>query len=145
VRLVRQTCSAVSVTFDDAAVAEFFDEQVDCGRQPAEFARIWLHTHPADSAQPSAVDEATFRGVFGACDWSLMFILAVGGETYARLQYGVGPGGSLEVAVGIDWDRRFPAADWPAWEAEYAACVTPERWSLPTVDWTWPEPEEIAF
>ena len=132
VQLVRQFCSAVSVTFDDAAVAEFFDEQVDAGRQPAEFARIWLHTHPADSAHPSTVDEETFRGVFGTCDWSLMCILAVGGETYARLQFGVGPGGSIEVPVGIDWGREFTESEWASWEAEYHACVEPERWALPT-------------
>ena len=34
IRLVRQTCTAVSVAFDDTAVAEFFDDQVDAGRHP---------------------------------------------------------------------------------------------------------------
>src|SRR3972149_6113504 len=40
VRLVRQYSTPVSVRFDDAAVADFFDQQVDAGRQPAEFARV---------------------------------------------------------------------------------------------------------
>ena len=134
IRLVRQFCSVVSVTFDDDAVAGFFDEQVDAGRRPAEFARIWLHTHPADSALPSVIDEETFQSVFGRCDWSLMFILASGGETYARLQFGAGPGGSIEISVAIDWEGPFASSDRAAWEAEYQACVEPERWLLPHMD-----------
>jgi hypothetical protein len=41
IRLVRQTCTAVSVAFDDTAVAEFFDEQIDTGLRPEQFGRIW--------------------------------------------------------------------------------------------------------
>src|SRR3954466_16086599 len=36
IRLVRQECDWASVAFDDAAVADFFDEQVDRGLQPEE-------------------------------------------------------------------------------------------------------------
>ena len=49
VRLVRQYSTPVSVRFDDTAVADFFDEQVDRGRRPEQFARVWLHTHPGNS------------------------------------------------------------------------------------------------
>jgi proteasome lid subunit RPN8/RPN11 len=54
---VKQEVTCVSVKFDDAAVADFFDTQVDLGRKPEEFARVWLHTHPGDSPEPSAIDE----------------------------------------------------------------------------------------
>ena len=50
IQLVRQTCTSVSVVFEDAAVAEFFDEQID-GRRPEQFARIWIHTHCAGSSE----------------------------------------------------------------------------------------------
>jgi len=83
---IRQTCSSVSVEFDDEAVADFFDEQVDLGRTPDQFFRIWAHTHPGDSPHPSGTDEETFQRVFGACDWAVMFILARGGSTYCRLR-----------------------------------------------------------
>ena len=86
VRLVRQTCDWASVAFDDAAVADFFDEQVDAGRQPEEFGRIWVHTHPGDSAGPSLTDEETFARVFGGCDWAVMLILARAARRYARLR-----------------------------------------------------------
>src|SRR5690242_1558062 len=46
VRLVAQKCTCITVEFDDTAVAAFFDEQVDAGRRPESFARLWLHTHP---------------------------------------------------------------------------------------------------
>ena len=62
---VRQKVGVVSVSFDDEAVADFFERQVDLGRKPEQFARIWLHTHPGDSPQPSMVDEETFDRVFG--------------------------------------------------------------------------------
>ena len=68
-------------------MAEFFDEQVDQGWQPAQFPRIWIHTHPGDSAQPSPTDEETFARAFGQTDWAVMFILAQGGQTYCRLEY----------------------------------------------------------
>jgi proteasome lid subunit RPN8/RPN11 len=76
VRLVTQRCDWASVEFEDSAVADYFDEQVDRGCAPEEFGRIWVHTHPGGSAEPSLVDEETFARVFGACDWAVMFIRA---------------------------------------------------------------------
>ena len=86
IRLVRQRCSSVTVQFDDVAVADFFDEMVDRGLPPERFARVWIHTHPGDSASPSCVDEETFIRSFGRSDLALMFILAQGGQTTARLE-----------------------------------------------------------
>ncbi len=125
VRLVTQRCDWASVEFDDGAVADYFDEQVDQGRAPEEFGRIWVHTHPGASAEPSHTDEETFARVFGGCDWAVMFILAQGGGSYARLRFGVGPGGSLEIPVEVDYGAKFPASDRGSWEAEYEVQVLP--------------------
>ena len=46
--VVRQRCSMVSVEFDDEAVADFFDEQIDDGRRPEQFGRLWLHSRHYD-------------------------------------------------------------------------------------------------
>nr|MBA3485285.1 hypothetical protein [Pirellulales bacterium] len=54
-----------------------------------------------------------------------MFILAVGGASYARLRFGVGPGGWLEIPVEIDFGAEFRGSDRIAWEAEYATHVLP--------------------
>jgi len=125
VRLVRQQCDWANVAFDDAAVAEYFDEQVDLGRAPAEFGRVWIHTHPGDSPAPSSTDEATFARVFGACDWAVMLILAAGGASYARLQFSAGPGGSVVLPVETAFEAEFERSNHPAWQAEYDACITP--------------------
>jgi hypothetical protein len=123
VQLVRQVCTGASVAFDDQAVAEFFDRQVDSGRRPEQFARLWVHTHPGNFATPSDTDEQTFGRVFGRTDWAVMFILARQGQTYARLRFHVGPGGEMEIPVAVDYSRPFPASDFTAWKEEYAACV----------------------
>jgi proteasome lid subunit RPN8/RPN11 len=125
VRLVRQCCTVVSVCFDDTAVAEFFDEQVDAGRQPEQFGRIWIHTHPANSARPSQVDEETFERVFGGCDWAVMFILACGGQQYGRLQLRLPSGGAFEIPACVDFRRSFAKTEFAAWNREFATCVRP--------------------
>ena len=123
VKLVRQVATCVSVAFDDQAVAEFFDQQVDLGRKPSQFGRIWVHTHPGNMPRPSVTDEDTFLRVFGRTEWAVMFIVAQGGQTFARLRYHVGPGGDLDLPVAVDYSQPFAASDHDAWQAEYLACV----------------------
>lgn len=124
---VRQTVTAVSVAFDDAAVSEFFDDQVDLGRQPEQFARIWCHSHPGNCPLPSNIDEETFQRVFGGCQWAIMFILAQDNQTYARLDFNVGPGGQILIPVEIDCGGEFQRDRVRKWDAEYKAHVTAEK------------------
>jgi hypothetical protein len=130
--LIPQRCSAITVAFDDQAVADFFDRQIDLGRKPEQFARIWIHTHPGRSARPSSTDEETFQRVFGDCDWAVMAILARGGQTSARLRFSAGPSASLAIGTSVDYLEPFGESDWEQWEAEYEACVraeAPAGWS----------------
>jgi hypothetical protein len=122
--LVKQVCSAVTVELEDDAVADFVDQQIDAGLSPQQFMRIWVHTHPSASPRPSQTDEATFKRVFGRSDWSLMFILAQEGDCYARLRFSIGPCGSLELPVEVDFSQPFSASDDAAWEQEYLENVT---------------------
>jgi proteasome lid subunit RPN8/RPN11 len=123
IRLVQQSCTSISVAFNDSAVAELFDEQIDAGRRPEQFGRIWIHTHPGESAQPSHIDEEAFGRVFGPCDWAVMFILAREGETYCRLRFRAGPGGAFEIPVCVDFESRFAGSDFEAWAREYESAV----------------------
>jgi len=100
---VKQDTTFTSIAFDDLAVADFFESQVDSGRKPEQFGRIWLHTHPGNSAQPSGTDEETFGRVFGRCQWAVMFILARTGQCYARLRFNIGPGGEQNIPVEVDY------------------------------------------
>lgn len=124
---VKQAATAVGVSFDDAAVSGFVDDQVDAGRQPAQVLRVWCHSHPGESAEPSCVDEETFARVFGNADHAVMFVIGKGGKTHARLRFNVGPGGDLLIPAEIDYSRPFNGSDFEAWEAEYQANIKPDR------------------
>jgi hypothetical protein len=125
-QLVRQVCSPVTVAFDDEAVADFFDEQVDRGIVPERCGRIWIHTHPGDSPLPSSTDERTLDRSFAGPDWALMFILARGGASYARIRFKAGPGGEQRLRVGVDYQQPFRGSDPADWQAEYEQCVRTE-------------------
>ncbi len=129
---VLQGTSSVTVEFADSAVADYFDRSIDAGLKPCQFARIWLHTHPGESAQPSGVDENTFADVFGKCDWAVMFILSRTGRTYARLAFSAGPGGSIQLPVSVDWEswpRRATQSDLQKelsqWAQEFESNIHP--------------------
>ena len=131
---VRQQTTAVAVSFADDAVADYTDRCVDAGLAPQNFLRVWCHTHPGSSAEPSSVDEDTFARVFGSCDWAVMFILDRAGHAYARLSFHVGPGGELLLPVSVAWPDwpgvvNDPAFSMPnqfsAWQQELAANVQP--------------------
>jgi hypothetical protein len=134
---VRQRVTPVTVAFDDAAVADYFDGRVDEGLAPARFARVWVHTHPGDSPDPSFTDEQTFARVFGRCDWAVMLIVTRTGRTYCRLSFSAGPGGRVLLPVRVDW-ASWPqallevetelAALFERWMDEYGNNVYPQGW-----------------
>lgn len=144
VELVGQTCDIASVTFDDQSVADYFDRQVDAGRSVSRVGRIWVHTHPGSCAQPSSKDQETFARVFGNTDWSVMFILARGGQTYARLEFHVGPGGSVLLPVEVDYSHPFPASDHAAWCETYLDNVRLEEWPPVAGHSSHLEPSDLA-
>lgn len=125
---VKQEVTAVSVKFDDSAVADFFDNQVDLGKKPEQFARIWLHSHPGDSPEPSVIDEETFKRVFGNCQWAVLFVVAQDNKTYAKLSFNVGPGGQVLIPTAIDYGRDFGGSDHILWDAEYVANIKATEW-----------------
>ena len=127
---VPQEASPVTVRFRDEGVADFYDRNIDAGLDLQRFSRVWIHTHPGASAQPSGTDEETFSRCFGRSDWSVMAIVSRMALSYARLAFSVGPGGQVLLPVAVDW------AAWPAcletssfdalikeWQQEYAANV----------------------
>lgn len=125
---VKQEVTAVSVKFSDEAVADFFENQVDLGRKPEQFARIWLHSHPGSSPEPSIIDEETFARVFGGCQWAVMFIVAQDNKTYAKLSFNVGPGGQVLIPAEIDYSQDFGPSAHELWDAEYTANIKATEW-----------------
>ena len=125
IQLVQQRCTETYVAFDDVAVAEHFEQQVDLGRRPEQCGRIWIHTHPGESAQPSHVDVETFHRVFGRCDWAVMLIISRRGETYSELSWRHGGPASIRLRVEVDYSQPFAASDHEQWEDEYHSLVDP--------------------
>lgn len=62
------------------------DPDLENPLSPAQFMRIWLHTHPCGICRPSSVDERTFAEVYDGFEWALMVILSKGGEFYSRFR-----------------------------------------------------------
>lgn len=141
---VKQDVTVASVAFDDEAVADFFEDQVELGRKPENFARIWLHTHPGQSPTPSGTDEETFHRVFGKCQWAVMFILARGGKTYARLRFNVGPGGESTIPVEVDYSQPFGPSEAEAWQAEFDRNIKGSRRASGPDDLFGSDPEALA-
>jgi len=127
IQLVQQHCTEVFVSFDDVAVADFFEDQIDLGRKPEEVGRIWIHTHPGCCPHPSPTDIETFDRVFGACDWAVMFIMARSGDIHAELSWRAGSA-LLPMNVEVDFTLPFVGSDHTAWEEEYRATVQAENW-----------------
>jgi hypothetical protein len=128
IELVEQDCSPTSVSFQDEAVADFIDEELDHGLELAQCLRIWVHTHPGNCPFPSFTDEETFSRVFGCCDWAVMAILARGGRTYARIRFNSGPGGQMCLPIDIDYSREFMSSDHGEWLQQYTDCVRCDSW-----------------
>ncbi len=119
VRLVTQQCTATSVQFSETAVQELFAEPA-CDQQRDNHAgRIWIHTHPGDCARPSEADEETFARCCSNVTWAVMFIIAASGDTYARLQFNIGPRCSRRLLVDVDYAGEFQQADFAGWKSEY--------------------------
>lgn len=148
--LIRQRASLVSVVFDDAAVADHFDMMAETGIAPNRCGRVWIHTHPADSASPSLTDEQTFASSFGHCDFSVMAILARGGQSYARLQFSAGPGGQMLLPMQMRWTdlprflqehRNHLPGMIQSWQDQLENCVIAEPGTIHRQgdDRDWPE------
>ena len=81
--VVEQDASAAYVKFRNAALLSYYAK---CGEEKVLQPRIWAHTHPSYSSEPSGTDEKTFREYFEHMEWSIMLIMAKQGSTYARLR-----------------------------------------------------------
>lgn len=168
--LVKQECTVASVEFDDDSISDELIRFVQAGYKPWQVQRVWIHTHPGTSPQPSGVDETTFASDgFTSPDWAIMFILACGGQTYCRFKVSETAEEiqrrKLDRADGvltiqdfhdsskilnfeIDYDQEFPAADHDEWLYEYEQNVT-ERKYVRTVyhsgnkQASWPPPKGV--
>ncbi len=122
----KQKVEKAYVDFDEQSISDYIEEQFcDHDRQPYQCGRVWLHTHPMNSATPSAKDEETFEEAWPDADFAVMFILANDNSKSCRLKMKVkGPNeetmGRMEmnIPVILDWHQPLVAFDAEAWLEE---------------------------
>ena len=124
----KQTCTAVSVDFDDDGLADHLESCLREGLEPWQCMRWWLHTHPGNSASPSSTDWSTWDKAFGNCDWSGMVILAKGGDTSCHFRKVIDIASEqyvMESQIDIEIEGADPE-EHKVWEDEARAmCSTP--------------------
>lgn len=85
----------------DVEVLEFLAREIERELPVDRCARVWIGTRPGRSARPTSAEVATFARLFGAVPWCVLFLVAHGGATYARLRYKIGPGGDWKIPVVV--------------------------------------------
>lgn len=123
VALVPQEVGPATVEFDGLDIARFWAECDQKGMVPAQYTRIWVHTHPGNSATPSGVDHNTFDRYWGNSDWAIMMVVAQDDSYTIKLRYNVGIPADFAIKLHITYDIDFPATDKTAWDKEYAEKV----------------------
>lgn len=124
----KQRVTGVSIDFDTSDVADLYADLDGRGLSMNDYARIWIHTHPGSSPQPSGTDENTFDTNYGESDWAVMFILAQGGSAYARIRIRKPLTTQFLAGTGIDWSVPFQATDETTWSSVYKNKVSEVRY-----------------
>lgn len=102
--VLKQTSSVASFDFDKDGMQDYLNEMVDRGISPNNCFRIYIHTHPGNSPQPSSVDDEQFDELMENYPWFCMVIFAKDLSTYARVKMTQGCGIEAELDLEIDWD-----------------------------------------
>lgn len=115
----KQECTSGSVDREPEETGRCIKAGLERGLTIGQCTRIWLHTHPGDSATPSGTDERywdemTNGGTNGSGHRQhghVMGIMAKGGETFARLALRDEYHMDLEIDVRMvrdaDWEDAF--------------------------------------
>lgn len=131
--LPQQTVSVATVEVDGDALLDMTEALNEAGFPPHRWSRVWCHTHPGESAQPSGVDEVYFDGLDQ--EWSAMVILADGGDEYCRFAWNPkrGAPGACVSSIEVDYSREFEGSCQEKWLEEYKAKVTKQVFVRPKV------------
>jgi len=129
-----QEVTESSVEFSGDGVADYYEDCIELGLQPNQYARIWIHTHPMGVYKPSALDEKTFKEVFGKCDWAIMYILTKDQRDYCALQYNKIPSHRVELTGNrVDFSIPFCESRQEEWAEEYKKNVKEKVFKKATI------------
>lgn len=127
---LKQECSDIETNLDKEDVHRFQLDMMEKELPWDCFSRVWIHTHPGDSAHPSSTDWDAFNGPsMTDPDWSCMLIVSKTGNISCRIRYNIGPGTITEVPVDIS---GIPAPgsrmDMDEWEDTYKNNIKEKDW-----------------
>lgn len=123
--LVKQECTSATVDLMD--LDKYVDEMVDEGISPNRSFRVWIHTHPGSSPNPSSTDWKTFNELMENYPWFAMLIIDRSHNTYGYLKLTQGPGLSKQVDISIDWNYPCQEIDFQELDNEYCEKVTEKK------------------
>lgn len=122
--ILDQECSTAYTTMDADAILEYYDKLADRDIPLQRGTRVWFHTHPVMSAEPSSTDTDTFAESFDGPDWSVMAIISQTDDMSARLKITT-PLAAIEedINIKVDWssysrDLKRMAMEMESWEEE---------------------------
>lgn len=159
--LVKQKVSSVRVEFNMEHVAETMHTFADkYGVTPDQWLRVWVHTHPFDSCEPSSVDETTWDNLFDTKSSGVMVIVSETDRIYARAVVradGVALVKRLKVVKPLPrkWGRLCTDDNVKKWEEEYDELVsedsgwrgyrTPFKWEEEKEEWPEAASGQLTF
>ena len=133
-KFIKQKNTVAFTKFDDDAIAKMCYDLGEQNIEPNNCMRIWVHTHPGNSASPSGHDETQFNDCIGVNEWFVMLILAKDDSTTCRLGMNSSFGKiSQEIPVKYSYKLEdlktinFPE-EIKLWEEEYKSNVTIETY-----------------
>lgn len=137
-KFIKQKNTVAFTKFDDDAIALMCYQLGEEGIEPNNCMRIWVHTHPGNSASPSGHDETQFNDCIGVNDWFVMLILAKDDSTTCRIGMNTSFGKtSQEINVKHSFsiedlkDKNIPEII-KSWEEEYNTNVSIETYQNTT-------------
>jgi len=122
--VLKQKVGPASVEFDGPDIARFWMKCDSENLIPAQYTRVWIHTHPGNSATPSGTDENTFTRHWGQSDWALMVVVARDNTTTVRLRYNTGIPADYQLNMKIEYDADFPGSNKTLWDQEFTENVS---------------------
>ncbi len=98
---------------DDEGVAKLFSLLSEEGLEHEQYGRVWIHSHPTFSVQPSGTDWSTLKRTFGRCPWVLMIIVSLDGgkfnsSVHLRVNSPMGCATRKLAKLEIDYARGWP-------------------------------------
>lgn len=141
--LAFQKSTPVFTEMDDTKLADFIEDMIDVGYRPDQISRVWIHTHPGQSAVPSGHDEKTFDKTFDDFDWAIMCVVAQGAQT-ARLKVKRPFYWMKEVPIEVDWSIPLVPVDYEVLNREFVEKVKPNSYIVEPRTYSYAYPGRAA-